>query len=193
MAAHYGSSRTSAGWVDTTSVAATRELLGRLQAELSEALPNAEVLALPFEQGPPFEAPIALRVVGPDLNQLRLLANELRLYLSEIDDVTYTRASLTAAEPKLVFVPNENPTAATGMTTGDLTRHLNQSLVGSFAGTVQEANTSLDVRVRVQNNRRDEVADLTTLPLISDSGGYVPLNQLGSWQLRPSATTIDRY
>jgi len=47
--------------------------------------------------------------------------------------------------------------------------------------------------VRVQNNRRDEVADLTTLPLISDSGGYVPLNQLGSWELRPSATTIDRY
>ncbi|MCZ6710817.1 MAG: efflux RND transporter permease subunit, partial [Gammaproteobacteria bacterium] len=193
MVLNEGVSSFAAGWVDTTSAGATLEMLNNLQAELSLALPNSEVLALPFEQGPPIEAPIALRVVGPDLNQLRILADELRLYLSEIEEVTYTRASLTAAEPKLVFVPNENPTAAAGMTTGDLTRQLNQALIGISAGSVQEANTSLNVRVRVENQRRDDIADLTTLPLINNSGGSVPLNQLGSWQLRPSATTIDRY
>ena len=193
MVLNEGIASFAAGWVDTTSAEATREMLIGLQSELSAALPNAEVLTLPFEQGPPFEAPIAFRVVGPDFNQLRVLADELRLYLTEVDDVTYTRASLTAAEPKLVFVPNENPTASAGLSTGDLARRLNQSLVGISAGTVQEANTELNVRVRVQNQRRDDVSDLTTMPLITRNGGSVPLDQLGSWQLRPSATTIDRY
>ena len=67
------------GWVDTTSPEATRAMLPALQRDLSEALPQAQVLTLPFEQGPPFEAPIEIRVVGPELDTLRRISDELRL------------------------------------------------------------------------------------------------------------------
>ena len=72
----------AAAWIDTTSPEATRELLPEMQRKLSDALPNAQVLALPFEQGPPFDAPIEIRVIGPDLNALRVVSDELRLLLS---------------------------------------------------------------------------------------------------------------
>jgi multidrug efflux pump subunit AcrB len=65
--------------------------------------------------------------------------------------------------------------------------------MGAFAGTVQEGNTEVAVRVRTSNARRDEVHELITMPLVSGQGGTVPLDQLGSWNLEPSASGIQRF
>lgn len=192
MSQNEGVASFAAAWVDTTSPRATRELLPDLQRELSSALPSAQVLTLPFEQGPPFEAPIELRVVGPDLDTLRRLSDELRLILSGIESVTYTRASVSAAEPKLVFRPDENTTALAGLATGDLPELLNDSLIGARAGTVQEGNTEIAVRVRMSDARRDDVHELASLPLPGASEP-VPLDQLGRWSLEPAVTGIQRY
>jgi multidrug efflux pump subunit AcrB len=183
----------ASAWVDTTSPQATRALLPELQTRLSRLVPEAQILTLPFEQGPPFEAPIELRVIGPDLGALRSVSDELRLLLAELPDVTYTSATISSAEPKLVFYPEENATAAAGMRTGDLPMRLNDSLIGVSAGSVQEGNTSLNVRVRTGNAQRDDVHELTALPLPSGRGGMVPLDQLGSWRLEPSVSGIQRY
>ena len=183
----------AAAWVNTQSAEATREILPNLQAALSAALPEAEVLAIPFEQGPPTAAPIEFRVVGNDLEVLRQQADELRKILAGVPGVTYTRATLSSAEPKLTFVPKENAAALVGLTTGDLSRHLNAALTGELAGTVQEGNTEMNVRVRLQDQYRNNVADLTTLPLLAGEGRGVPLDQLGRWEVVPTAAAIDRY
>lgn len=188
-----GISSFAQGWVTTRSAAATRTMLPALQQALITALPEAEVLALPFEQGPPVSAPVELRVVGPDLNVLRDKAEQLRLMLAQIDDVTYTRATLTASEPKLVFVPSELAAARAGFATGDLPATLNSALLGLPAGTIQEGNTEIGVRVRMANEARNDVSDLATLPISSANGRSVPLDQLGTWELRPAATAIDRH
>ncbi len=193
MSLNDGVASFAGAWVNTTSPEATRALLPELQSRLSEALPGAQVLALPFEQGPPFEAPIALRVIGSDLAQLKLVSDELRLLLSSLPEVTYTDASISSATPKLVFRPEESAASAAGMNTGDLPMRLNDALIGVRAGTVQEGSTELNVRVRSPNEQRDEMHELSALPLPAAGGGVVPLEQLGSWSLEPAATGIQRY
>jgi len=189
----------ASAWVDTDSPKTTLSVLPALQKALSLALPNAEILALPFEQGPPRDAPIEIRVVGPELDVLRREAEELRRILVGIDGVTYTRATLSTAEPKLVFAPDENLASMLGLATGDLSNRLNASLLGLRAGSVQEGNTELPVRVRLANAARDGVSDLATLPIVGRSStnsmtsvAGVPLDQLGTWQLQPTAAAIDR-
>lgn len=181
------------GWVTTRSAEATRAMLPALQRELMRALPAIEIMVLPFEQGPPVKAPVELRIVGADLQVLRGAAEELRRVLAGIDGVVYTRALMTGSEPKLVFVPHEQSTAQAGMQTGDINRHLHDSLLGILAGTVQEGNTELAVRVRLDSTGRDDVDDLTTLPMVSASGRRVPLDQLGQWTLQPAAASIERF
>jgi multidrug efflux pump subunit AcrB len=188
-----GVSSFAGGWVDTTSAKATAALLPELQTRMSRALPAAQVLTLPFEQGPPFAAPIEIRIVGPDLDVLRVLGDELRLILSGLPDVTYTRAKVAAAEPKLVFTPDENPAAAVGIATGDLPDRLNAALQGLPAGTVQEGTTELPVRVRLQDSQRDQVHHLAGLPIVSAQGGALPLESIGRWELRPTASGIERH
>ena len=182
----------ASGWVNTTSASATREILPELQRRLAAALPQAEVLALPFEQGPPRDAPIEMRIVGPDLDVLREQALRLREILSSVDNVIYTRAALTTAAPKLTFIPDEHRAAAVGLTTGDITQHLNDALAGRMAGTVQEGSTTLNVRVRIDDEHRDDMTDLSSLPLLSATGASVPLDQLGTWDVVPVASAINR-
>src|SRR3546814_955793 len=43
-------------------------------SDLFNAIPGAEIIVKEFENGPPIEAPIALRVIGPDLDTLRDIA-----------------------------------------------------------------------------------------------------------------------
>ncbi|MEM7220737.1 MAG: efflux RND transporter permease subunit [Pseudomonadota bacterium] len=183
----------AAAWVNTSSASATREILPEVQRALTAALPEAEVLAIPFEQGPPTAAPIELRVTGSDLEVLRDRAEALRRILADVPSVTYTRATLTTAEPKLTFVPDENAAAQAGLSTGEIAARLNASLSGSLAGTLQEGNAELDVRVRLADRYRDQVGDLMSLPTTTSLGRGVPLDELGRWELRPTAAAIDRH
>ncbi len=181
------------GWVNTRSSAATRKMLPDLQRELMRALPAIEVTAMPFEQGPPVKAPVELRLVGTDLQVLRRLSEELRRELAGIAGVSYTRALVTGSEPKLVFVPHEEAVTQAGLQTGDINTHLRDSLLGIKAGTVQEGNTELTVRVQLANSGRNDIDDLTTLPVVGSSGSRVPLDQLGRWTLEPAAASIERF
>ena len=182
----------ASAWVNTTSSEATERILPELQAALAQALPEGEVLAIPFEQGPPIDAPIEVRLLGDDLNVLRDKALELRGILATVDGVTYTRESLSSPEPKLTFVPDESAAAIAGLSTGELSNRLNAVVSGIDAGTVQEGDTELGVRVRVGDGYRDQISDLSSLPVLTSAGRQMPLDALGEWELVPTPTAIHR-
>src|SRR5690606_28151583 len=54
----------------------TPVLLDRLRTRFDD-IPGAEILVKQFENGPPMEAPIAIRLIGPDLQTLRRLAADV--------------------------------------------------------------------------------------------------------------------
>ena len=182
----------ASGWVNTTSAVDTEKVLKTLQDDLSRALPEAEVLAIPFEQGPPTNAPIELRIIGPDLNVLGREAQTLRALVSALPKVTFVRATLSTAEPKLAFAPRENAAAAGGLSTGELAQNINALLSGQAAGTVLEGNRQIPVRVQLADRYRNDMADLTTLPMLAKNRDGIPLQELGEWQLQPTASAIDR-
>ena len=182
----------ASGWVNTTSAVDTEKVLKTLQDDLSRALPEAEVLAIPFEQGPPTNAPIELRIIGPDLNVLGREAQTLRALVSALPNVTFVRATLSTAEPKLSFAPRENAAAAGGLSTGQLAQNINALLSGQAAGTVLEGNRQIPVRVQLADRYRNDMADLTTLPMLANNRDGIPLQELGEWQLQPTASAIDR-
>ena len=182
----------ASGWVNTTSAVDTEKVLKTLQDDLSRALPEAEVLAIPFEQGPPTNAPIELRIIGPDLNVLGREAQTIRALVSALPNVTFVRATLSTAEPKLAFAPRENAAAAGGLSTGELAQNINALLSGQAAGTVLEGNRQIPVRVQLADRYRNDMADLTTLPMLANNRDGIPLQELDEWQLQPTASAIDR-
>ncbi|MEE4361530.1 MAG: efflux RND transporter permease subunit [Pseudomonadales bacterium] len=189
----------AAAFITTVSAEATRRILPDLQARLMAELPGARVMAMPFEQGPPFDAPIEVRVAGDDLTTLRALGEEIRLILSETAGVTYTTAALASAEPKVAVYPDENRAAQAGVSLADLPRQLDASLSGRPAGVVMEGTFEIPVRVRYRDGDRSSLAELAQFPVVADrtasTEGYagVPLEQLATLALEPAANAIEHY
>ena len=99
----------ASGWVNTRSAAETESVLKTLQDDLSNALPEAEVLAIPFEQGPPTDAPIELRIIGPDLQVLRKEAQTLRALIAGVPKVTWFEPHCLQRSPSSPFRREKTP------------------------------------------------------------------------------------
>jgi len=169
-----GVSSFAGAFVTTGSAATTERLMPALQRELIEAFPGARVIALPFEQGPPFEAPIEVRVVGPDLETLRALGEELRAVLARTRDVTFTTAKLRSGEPKLLLVPDEDEAGLAGLRLVDIAGQLDASLEGATGGSVIEATEEIPVRVRVGDGERDTLRGIGAGHLLPPERGTAP-------------------
>ncbi len=188
-------------FVTTESALATERLLPGLQRELVDAFPNARVIAVPFEQGPPFDAPIEVRLVGPDLEELRRLGEEVRVVLAETEGVTYTNAKLAGGEPKLVIAPDEDEARLAGLRLGDIAAQLNASLEGAVGGTVLEANEEIPVRVRVAEEDRSSLPAIVAGRVLAPGRGArgemgevpgVPLGAITDVTLVPELAGISR-
>jgi multidrug efflux pump subunit AcrB len=81
-------------FVQVKSAHGSRELIQKLQQRLDHDFSSCRVLVRQLEQGPPFDAPIEVRLYGPDLDMLRDIGDELRLKLSETPHVIHSRADL---------------------------------------------------------------------------------------------------
>ncbi|MBL4803091.1 MAG: efflux RND transporter permease subunit [Emcibacter sp.] len=189
------------GFINTTSPQATSDILPRLQRELMTGLPNAIILAIPFEQGPPFEAPIEVFIYGQDLKILSQKGAEIRALLAQTKNVTYTRAKISLSQPKLNFIPNEDAAEAAGLKLNQIAEQLNDALEGRLGGSVLEGSENLPVRVQVGGQNRSNLADLFNNSLVAAGGSLttggqhlpgVPLSSLGTLELVPSYNAVTR-
>jgi multidrug efflux pump subunit AcrB len=185
------------GFVTTAHVDDPRAILPSLQRELMREFPGARIMALPFEQGPPFSAPVEIRIVGPELGTLKNIGDQIRLVLSETKDVTYTSATLSGNVPQVSIYPNENMVRMLGLDNQQIPRQLNNDLTGQIAANVMEGSTEIPVRVRLQNSSRGQLTELNALPFVAagSGNGYrgIPLEQVAEIRLEPSPTRIDRH
>lgn len=196
-----GIAASAGAFVTTDSPAATQALLPILQRELMFALPDARVVALPFEQGPPFEAPIEARILGPDIEVLRELGEQVRSVLSESHAVTYTTAKLAGGSPKLSIATDEDEVRLVGLGLTDIAAQLDARLEGVTGGSIVEASEEVPVRVRVSDGDRESPAQIAAGHLLApgrtgeaDGRGVagVPLTAVGELRLVPELSGITR-
>lgn len=170
------------------------QLIHTLQQELDRAFPEAQILVRQLEQGPPFAAPIELRLYGPDLAQLQELGNQLRSELIQIPDVIHTRVALTDASPKLSLTLDEEQARLTGMDKTAIAQQLNTNLEGVVGGSILEMTEDLPVRVRLSNTQRSQLDHIASLNLLPQQANAtpIPLTALGEIELVPTSATISR-
>ena len=187
------------GLVRLKSAEGGRETIRSLQEDLDAAFPGARALVRQLEQGPPFDAPVEIRLYGPDLEVLREKGEQLRAIFAEVPHVLHTSASLSEAAPKLSLRVDEEKARLVGLDHTMIARQLNATLEGAVGGSVLEETEELPVRVRLPNKDRgdvDRIASLNLQPAAvaakSTSASFVPLETLASVQLVPEQAAIPR-
>ena len=147
-------------------------LVRRLQIQLETEFPSAQMIARQLEQGPPVDAPIMIRVYGPELSTLRRLGDEVRLLVSQIPDVVTTVSELGSSTSQLSLVIDENQARVTGLNQQEVASQLRAALDGNEAGSLIEGTEVLPLRIRINDQQRGDRRNLAAFDLVSrDSGG----------------------
>ena len=188
------SSHYAQGIVEATDFQAVKKLIPQLQEELDIRFPEAQVVINQFAQGPPSEADVELRVIGPNIRQLQNFGETIRLKLAEHPSVLHTQVSMPRGEPKVYVKANEVETALAGLNLGALAQLLQANLQGLPGGTVIEDVEELPVEVRYADSSRRDFSDLRSVNFSTQSapGSWIPLEALGNLEIRPSSGGITR-
>ncbi|MGH7545502.1 MAG: efflux RND transporter permease subunit, partial [Gemmatimonadota bacterium] len=117
----------------------TPALLDSLRAEL-EAYPAAKIELREFENGPPIDAPIALRIRGPDLDTLRTIASEVERVLAATPGTQYVNNPVRLHRTDLRVVIDRGKAGLLGIPTVEIDRTLRLGLAGVEAGVLREAD-----------------------------------------------------
>ena len=196
-----GYSNYAQGFLQLNSIADS-ELVNKLQAEVDTAFPEAQILILKLEQGPPFDAPVEMRIYGPNLKRIQELGEEARSLLAQVPKVTHTRDTLSAIRPQLQLQVNEEEVRLAGLDRASLSQQLETSLEGNLGGSIIEDTEELPVRVRVSNAQRGNISQITSLDLQPNSSSLnqnrfsatdtIPLSALAEVELKPEFAVIRR-
>ena len=165
--------------------------------QLGETLPEAQIVVSAFGQGPPVVAPVAFRLVGPDLTTLRQWGERYRQVMAQHPAVLTTRATQLGGAPELRFTPDEIALRQIGRQATDLAQELQWYTDGAIAGQVFEGVQEIPVRVRLadQLNTIDQLPNMVLAtgvnhPDASDS--TVPLSAIATASYQPALGSLTR-
>ena len=171
-------------------------IVNELQDNLDAQFPSARILVRQLQQGPPYDAPVEMRIFGSDLSELRRLGIEAREILTTVPDVIHVRDDLTEALPKLGLSVDEEQAQQAGLTNTAIAQQLSSYLEGAIGGSILEATENLPVRVRVSNTERADLSQISSLNLSAgnaENNDFRSTSALGEFNLVPELANISRY
>src|SRR5687768_3585497 len=117
----------------------TPALFDSLRTSLA-AYPGARIELREFENGPPIDAPIAIRVMGPHLDTLRALARQVERTLASTEGTQYVNNPLRLDRTDLVVDVDREKAGLLGVLTADVDRTLRLGIAGVSAGRFRDAS-----------------------------------------------------
>ena len=180
--------------ITTRSAQATDQLIQPLQQVMDNQFPEARILVRKLVQGPPTGAPVEFRIIGPDLNTLKSLGDQLRGRMNQLPEFTHVTADLEGADPKLEFQFDEQLLYQQGLTLTDAANQLQNQLTGVTGGSLLEATEELPVRVQLDASERNSIEALRNINLtVPGSQAALPVTAVGEMKLVTTDNQIARY
>ena len=178
----------------TENAAARDALKARMHDLVTEGrFPEARVRVTQFVFGPPVKYPVLFRVIGPDIDTIRKIAEEARDIIGRNPDMVDTHLEWGLLAPTLHLVLDQERLALIGLTPKAASQQLQVLLNGASVTQVRENLRSVDVLVRSPGADRRAIQDIDDLTLTTKDGRSVPLSQVAHLETRMETPELLRY
>jgi multidrug efflux pump subunit AcrB len=156
--------------------------------------PGARIRVRRFENGPPVDAPIVVRVSGQDLATLAALAGQVETVLRETPGTRDVANPLAARVVDLDLNIDPAKAAIMGVPAGAIDQTIRIAVAGAPVARIRDpAGDAYPVRLRLDAPTPPQVDDLERLYLWNGQGGAMPLSELARPQFTSKAATIERF
>lgn len=157
----------------------------RLRQAIADGLaPEAQVRVTQIVFGPPSPYPVAYRVMGPDINKLRVLATEVESVMRASPMMRTVNTDWGPRVPTLHFTLDQDRLQSMGLTSSSVALQLQFLLSGLPLTEVREDIRSVQVVGRAAGDIRLDPAKIEGFTLVGSAGRRVPLSQVGTVDVR---------
>ena len=137
-------------------------------------------------------ANIAVKLFGPDLRQLRALAEQVRRQMEGVPGIVDLAVEQQVEVPQVRIRPKRQAMATYGVSVADLAEFTDVAFNGEVASQVLEGQRSYDLVVRFDERRRGSMERIRQAPFDTPAGFKVPLSQLAEVVYEKGPNTINR-
>ena len=164
----------------TKSLEDRDELFKDLQDQLNDQYPSALINMQFVQIGPPSKYPVMLRVSGPDASEVKTIANDVKAKMQEDKDLHNIAFDWPDTEPVAQIHIDPDKARMLGINSYAVSLHLQSLLSGTKSGEYYEGNQTIPVTFRLSGNENHNLAALSSLPIQTGNGSYVPLSQIAT-------------
>ena len=151
-----------------------------LQDQLNDQYPSALINMQFVQIGPPSKYPVMLRVSGPDSSEVKTIANDVKAKMQEDKDLHNIAFDWPDTEPVAQIHIDPDKARMLGINSYAISLHLQSLLSGTKSGEYYEGNQTIPVTFRLSGNENHNLAALSSLPIQTGNGSYVPLSQIAT-------------
>jgi multidrug efflux pump subunit AcrB len=178
--------------VNTRSVDDTAALVARVQRAADATIPDARITVRHLEQGPPVGAPIAVRISGPDVGQLRALAASVESILTSTPGTGTVYSNYGELPLALKVDVDEDRAARLGVTSADVALATQMGFSGVTATIVREGDRQIPVMLRADAADRAGPGLVGDMAVPTRFGTAVPVRQVARLSLGPAEGRVVR-
>ncbi len=167
--------------VNTRSPEATFQVIERFNEFAATRFPGARVHAKKMILGIPIAAPVAFRVVGEDLDELRRISRQVQAILEDTPGADLVRDDMGEDVPSLEVQVDEERAKRVGVTNADVALAFLSTYQGFELTRFLDGEYEIPVYLRLTDRERTLDRDLGLLPVASMvTGEKVPLASIAT-------------
>jgi multidrug efflux pump subunit AcrB len=178
-----------------------REFDPKLTPKLYEALrvrfseyAAARITLKQFEQGPPIDAPVAIRIVGPEIEGLRGIAAQVEQVLKSTPGTRDVNNPVRLLRTDLNLGIDTQKAGLFGISALEANRTVRLAVAGLSAGQFRASNgDEYDITLRLPMTERPTIDALDSIDVSSGSGRQIPLREISSPHFETVTNSITRY
>jgi len=170
------------------------ETLRTMQETVGDGIAGAEIKVEKPANGPQSGPPINLEIYGPDVDELKQLADRAVSILKNAPvyaNLEGLRTDMDRGRPELVVRVDRERAALYDLSTSEVGTTVRTAIQGSEAAKFRVGNDEYDIVVRLAEPYRNNLSALQDLTIVSD-GRQIPLPSVASWEVDEGLGTVRR-
>ncbi len=159
-----------------------------------DAYPDAKVTVVQFENGPPVEAPVAIRLRGAEIAPLRTAAAQVSAMMGATPGLRDIDNPLAIERADLDIGFDPASASLLGVTPGDVRRSVRLALAGERASSFRDSEgDNYPIVVRLPMAANQPISALQSIYVSTQAGGSVPLAEVATPRLKSVPSQINRF
>lgn len=157
---------------------ARERLILKLRSILAQDFPSIRSKVDRLFLGPPTGWPVQMRVMGPDRQEVRRIADQVKAKFTENPLLAAVHDDWLEPVPAMKLVIDQDRARALGVTSQRIRQMLQASMSGAPLDDFRDGEETVSIVAREPDASRNLLSSVDSVYIPTDFGGFVPLSQV---------------